>query len=222
MADPYATEAPDLGELPTGPAPWLDAVAERGGAMIDEDGGFDASARFLVVACRDNGVLAPVARIGAAMAVLLWLEHGRRTRDAGTANGLLGRLRDRGLERPVLAIKHGLLAGPPERAGSVEVAAGLVTAVLDAELDGAVSWEADPDFDYEVPGRVPELTEPASRAVLPRLLYADHDRVYEHAALVVAAKRRRHDVAASLPGLDPSILAAAGWPPQPSPWRDDG
>lgn len=185
--------------------------------MIDERGGFDESARLIVVHCHGLGILPPVASVGAAMAALLWLEQAPGAR-ADAAEGLFRRL-DAG-SQPILALKHGLVAGPRERPGCAAVDMELVTAVLQA--GDAVTWEADPDFDYEVPADVPGLREPASRALLPRLLYADHDRAYEHAQLVVAAKRRRYEAATAAPGLDPRILAASGWPPRASGdgWRE--
>ena len=106
-----------------------------------------------------------------------------------------------------------MVGGPPERPGCAMVSADLVRAVLDAEAAGAVLWEGDPDFGYEVPSDVEGLDAEAGRALLPRLLYADHDRVYEHATLVAAKKRERHALASAIDGLDPAIVAASGWPP---------
>ncbi len=87
---------------------------------------------------------------------------------------------------------------------------------------GRVSWERDPDFAYDLPTDVPGVEGEAARALLPRLLYGDHDRVYEHATLVAAKKRERFDLAKALPGLDPRIAGASNWPPVPTAtdWRD--
>lgn len=218
MADPYATEAPDLSGRPTGPPPWEGAVGERGGVAI----GVAASApeaRFRFVACSGAGTLPPLARLEPAMAVLLWLEHGGE-RSAAAANRLLGELR--AAEEPIYAIKHGWVGGPPQRPGCFEIDAALVLTVLDEALVGGVDWEADPDFGYEVAADVPGVEGEAARALLPRLLYGDHDRSYEHASLVAARKRERAALAASLPGLAPVVAAAAGWPPSPTgdAWRD--
>ncbi len=84
--------------------------------------------------------------------------------------------------------------------------------MLDAALSEAVTWEADPDFGYEVPAVVPGLEGASARALLPRLLYGDHDRVYEHADLVATKKRALRDRRVG-PGLDQAVKAAADWPP---------
>lgn len=218
MADPYATRRPDLDARPEGPPPWALEVSDRGGALIGPAGEVSEDAVFLVVGCRGIGTMPPLARVGAATAVLLWLEHVAGGPDGRVANALLGRLDS--WKRPVLAIKHGLVAGPADRPGCAEVTAELIAAVLDGA--GETAWEPDPDFAYEVPAAVPGLSEQAARVLMPRLLYADNDRVYEHAALVADRKRERHAIAAALPGLDPRVMSAAGWPPEPTgdTWRD--
>ena len=219
MADPYATTAPDLTGRPTGPPPWADAVEAHGGAVLSV--GEPPAASFLVVHCRGVGTLAPIARIEPGLAVLLWLEHSDEpTRDAAAANALLASLRS--FEHPIYAIKQGSVGGPAERPGCFEVDAGLIEAVLVAAVRDAVTWERDLDFGYDVPGAVDGLDPVQARILLPRLHYADHDRVYEHAGLVAAKKRERYEVATGLRGLDPEIVAASGWPPLPTAgtWRE--
>lgn len=195
-------------------------MADRGGSAIDDRGGFEAGARFLVVRCRDLGILAPLARVDAPTAALLWLQHTPSGRDAALANDLLIRLDE--ANQTLLAIKQGWVAGPPERPGATEVDADLIGGVLDQALGDVDVWEEDPDFGYSVPARALERDARHARALLPRLLYADHDRAYEHAGLVVAAKRERAEIARALPGLDERVSAAAGWPPAPTgrEWRD--
>lgn len=219
MADPYATDAPDLSGRPSGPPPWVAPVAERGGSIVGGEPRVAGGARFAVIGCRGIGTLAPLARLGPELGVLLWLEHTPAARSAASANSLLTALR--GLEVPILAIKQGCVGGPPDRPGCFEVEAELIERVLDAMLAGKLEWEVDPDFGYEVPAEVPGLDPEAGRALLPRLLYADNDRVYEHAGLVAAKKRERWELARALPGLSAEIVAASGWPPTPTSdgWR---
>ncbi|MCB0877082.1 MAG: hypothetical protein KDB46_12920, partial [Solirubrobacterales bacterium] len=180
MADPYATRSPDLSGRPEGPPPWEPEVTRRGGSLIGPDGSFPAGSDFVVVPCRGIGTLAPVALLEPATAVLLWLEHCAEPREASAANALLAGLT--GAERPILAIKQGAVGGPADRPGCTEVAPALVAAVLGALPD--VRWEPDPDFGYRVPASVPGLGDPEARTLMPRLVYADNDRVYEHAGLV--------------------------------------
>lgn len=210
MADPYATSAPDLSGRPTGPPPWEAAVTDRGGALIGP-AGEAPEASFLVVHCRGVGTLAPLVRAEPALATLLWLEHVAEPRGGEAANALLAGLRAR--TRPVLAIKQGCIGGPSDRPGCFTVEEPMVAAVLDAEATGEVVWERDPDFGYEVPSLVPGLDRESRRALLPRLLYGDHDRVYEHAGLVAAKKQERYELAKHVPDLDRAVIDAAGWPP---------
>ncbi len=219
MADPYATRTPDLSGRPEGPPAWLEEVLGQGGFVIGPDGDLAAGKpAFAVVACCGIGSLAPFAAVDPAMAVLLWLEHVADPRDGAAANRLLAGLTD--FEAPVFAIKQGSVGGPAERPGCVAVTAELIATLLDGRE--GIEWERDPDFAYSVPASVPGLVDPAARILMPRLLYADSDRVYEHAGLVAARKRERYEMAASIIGLDPTVVAIAGWPPRPTSddWRD--
>jgi hypothetical protein len=218
LADPYATRSPDLSGRPEGPPPWEPEVSGRGGSLIGPAGDFDPEADFLVVSCRGIGTLAPVALVEPATAVLLWLEHCAAPRDTAAANALMAGLT--AIDRPILAIKQGAVGGPAARPGCIAVTPALVGAVLGALPD--VRWERDPDFGYRVAAAVPGLDDPEARVLMPRLLYADNDRVYEHAGLVADKKRERHAVATALPGLDPRVAAAAGWPPVATggEWRE--
>ena len=219
MADPYATRTPDLSGRPDGPPPWQEEVTRRGGVVIGASGEIEQTGSgqpdFAVIACRGIGTLAPFASVDPAMAVLLWIEHGG---DAARANALLLGLDDFG--GSIYAIKQGSVGGPGDRRGCTRISAELVTGLLAARDE--ITWERDPDFGYEVPAAAPGFTDPAGRVLVPRLLYADHDRVYEHAGLVADKKRERYELAAATTGLDPRILAASGWPPVVTggEWRD--
>ena len=219
MADPYATKPPDLSARPTGPPAWEAAVGERGGAVVGA-GGDVPGAAFLVVSCNGIGALAPFARLEPPLAVLLWLEHSAQPQSGEATNRLFAELRE--FDGPVFAIKQGQVGGPRERPGCFAIEQSLVLAVLDRALAGEVDWEPDPDFGYDVPAAVPGVLGEAARALLPRLLYADNDRVYEHAGLVAAKQRERAAIAESVAGLVGAVRAAAGWPPVPSgdTWRD--
>jgi hypothetical protein len=220
VADPYATRTPDLSGRPDGPPPWGAEVIDRGGALIGPDGSFSGGEGpdFLVVPCCGIGTLAPFASVDPAMAVLLWVEHVADPREAAVANDLLTRLGDFG--GPVFGVKQGSVGGPEDRPGCERVTTDLISRLLDVRE--SIAWERDPDFGYEVPARVPGMEDAATRILAPRLLYADHDRVYEHAGLVVDKKRERNNIASSVPGLDPTVGAAADWPPTVTSgdWRD--
>lgn len=186
-------------------------MSERGGAILGTDARVAPDARFAVVHCRGVGTLAPVVRLDPELGTLLWLEHAPVGRSAAAGNAMLALLR--GLERPILALKQGCVGGPPGRPGCFAIEPGLIELALDAGLSEGEIWERDPDFSYEVLAGARGLEGDGARALLPRLLYADHDRVYEHAALVAAKKQERWELARSLEGLDASVVAASGWPP---------
>lgn len=219
MADPYATSTPDLSGRPDGPPLWQLDVERLGGGLIGPDGVLgEDSLEFAVVSCRGIGTLAPFAALDPAMAVLLWIEHVAAPREATAANALLRTLED--FPGRILAIKQGSVGGPDDRPGCSSITAELIAGLLAARSE--ISWEQDPDFAYEVPSSAPGISEPEARALLPRLLYADNDRVYEHAGLVAEKKRERHQIAVAVSGLDPTVIAVAGWPPEATSgdWRD--
>jgi hypothetical protein len=222
VADPYATRTPDLSGRPDGPPPWQEEVTRRGGAVIGASGAIgepgSGPPAFAVIACRGIGTLAPFTSVDPALAVLLWIEHVAARGDAAGANALLLALEDFG--GSIYTIKQGSVGGPEDRPGCTPIAAELVTGLLAARDE--IVWERDPDFGYQVPVAVPGFSDPAGRVLVPRLLYADHDRVYEHAGLVADKKRERYGLAAALSGLDPTIVAVAGWPPVATggEWRD--
>ena len=56
--------------------------------------------------------------------------------------------------------------------------------MLDAALEGEVSWEVDPDFGWELPVEVPGVSFEERLVLVPRYLYARTDRPYDYAALV--------------------------------------
>ncbi|MGI9557579.1 MAG: hypothetical protein ACR2N5_06530 [Solirubrobacterales bacterium] len=192
-----------------GPAPWLDVVSERGGRLIADAASASSSVvdggSLLVIPLRDNGLLPPIARLTPVQATALLLLGGEPAR-ASRADVLLRSLEGAGAM--IYAIKQGLVGGPADRRGATEVSADLVATVLDAEAGGEVEWERDPDFGYEVAAPVPGLSNDESLAMMPRLLYARHGRVYEHASLVAEAKRRRRQAFAATDGLDEAIAGA--------------
>lgn len=224
--DPYARREPAAAAVAPGAPPWTSLIELHGGVLISSLGEVSerepAAGRFVAVAEVGDGVTAPVARIDAAQAVLLLVLHGEERASAAEAAAGLELLEAR--ETPLYAIKHGWVAGPPGQPGCVEVDADLVGAVLAAELAGALEWERDLDFGYEVAVPPPGLDGDRALALRPRLLYTSHGRVYEHAALVAALKRARAEQLESRCTLPDSVVAATGWPPEPTEgsWKEEG
>jgi hypothetical protein len=91
-------------------------------------------------------------------------------------------------------------------------------------MSGQLEWELDPDFGYQVPLAAPSMEGDRAMALAPRLIYAAHGRVYNHAALVPRLKEERHAVLAAVAGLEPAVVAASGWPVEPTgtSWRQPG
>lgn len=226
MADPYATRQPGpVADRPSPDSPFAAAVAARGGiavATLDEAAACDRGAgAFIAVMRTDEGLLPPLARIDAALAVALLADSGEVGRERPAAAGALAALRSAGA--PIYLVKDGIVAGPAGREGAVEVGSTLIEAALDAALAGSASWERDPDFGYDVVASGgPGLGRAEADALCPRLAYAAADRVYEHAELVADVKRGRRERLASLGGLDPAIVAAGVWPvgPTSTAWKD--
>lgn len=222
MADPYAVrEGVAAGEQPADPGPARELVERFGGHCATELGDLhrldDRAGDFVAVVVRDEGPLPPIAAIEPAFAVVLM------TRSPGgcrPANDALSALDDAG--RPIFLLKQGLVAGPTGREGAFAVKAELIERLLGAALAGEVEWEVDPDFGYRVAARVPGLEGADADALCPRLLYGAADRVYEHAEAVAALKRERHRRLSAVPGIDERLLAATGWPAEPtgSEWKD--
>ena len=78
------------------------------------------------------------------------------------------------------------------------------------------------DFAYEVAAAIPGFSGAEADAFCPRLLFARHDRVYEHAELVEVTKRRRHQRLIECGIADEGLLGAVGWPIEPTgqAWKD--
>ena len=216
MADPYAQPAPAsasaLGEVPDGPVPWLDAIAARGGVVVSSLGDVAdadlAAAVFVAVESRDTGLLPALARLtpAAAVALLIVGGEGQAGLDAGADS--LSKLS--AFDGSIYAVKHGWVAGPRGKPGAVEVTEKVVARALDTAQRDEIDWEIDPDFGYEVAAGVPGLDGDQALALMPRLLYTRHGRVYEHAQLVAQTKHERRSALEAVESLDPRILSALG------------
>ena len=223
MADPYASrERLTVGEGPAEPGPARELVEGLGGhCAVELDDlvglGADPEPDFVAVVVRDEGPLPPIAELPPALAVLLLLRSPQGCRGA---NDALEALRASG-QSPLL-LKQGLVAGPAGRAGAYTVTGDLIERLVAAARTGGIGWEQDPDFDYRVAARAAGFDGRDADALCPRLLYAAADRVYEHAEIVAALKHERRRRADAVPGLDPRIVAASGWPVEPTGdrWRD--
>jgi hypothetical protein len=231
VADPYAIRRP--GPVPDRPAtasPFAALIADRGGtavATLADPAAADlpAAGAFVAVLRTDEGLLPPLARIDASFAIALLADAGAEAAPADRSAAARALAALRATNVPIYLVKDGLVAGPAGREGAVEVSAGLAETALDAAIGGTAHWERDPDFGYDVIAALgPGASLPAAEAdaLCPRLTYAAADRVYEHADLVAEVKRTRRERLERVVGLDPAIVAASGWPSEPTAtaWKD--
>ena len=110
-------------------------------------------------------------------------------------------------EIQVYLLNTGRVGGPAtdERSKKVEIPHS--SAVVKAIAEGAIAWERDPDFGYEVAAAVPGIDD--NELLQPRRLYARQGREGEYADLVGRLKQERLAYLARFPGLRQEIVAEA-------------
>jgi hypothetical protein len=160
-----------------------------------------------------------LARLPATQAVAALVLGEDSEPSPDTANRLLSKLEASAM--PCFALNDGPIGGTDNQEGSIRLDRKEANELLGAAMSGQLEWELDPDFGYEVAVATPSLTGDRAMALAPRLAYAASGRVYDHAALVPRLKEERHAVLAAIGGLDPAIVAASGWPVEPTgtSWR---
>lgn len=223
MADPYADRAAaPVAERPLGEGPTVKLIEKHGGLAAGALASIEPrqldEAGFVGVAVRDQTLLPPIARIDASFAVMLLVRPPDGARGARAA---LDALLESGAE--ILLLKEGPVAGPAGREGALAVDSELLSRLLAAARGQRIEWERDPDFGYEVAAAAPGIDGAAADALCPRLLYAAADRVYEHAELVAETKRERYRRVSEIADLDEQIVAATGWPIEPTgqSWKEE-
>ena len=190
---------------------WEGLVRDYGGSLVaslaEADDAELAGARLVAVLCQDDGILPAVAALEPAQAAayLTLGDRGPAAARAAAANRFWERLGASAVDAYLL--KFGRVGGPdPER--SIEVTREHAAAIVNAIVAGTVEWEQDPDFGYRVAAEVPGIEGRDRFLLIPRLLYARTERVYEHAALVPELKRERVARLSALEGLDAAIIDA--------------
>lgn len=220
MADPYATRlrpAPLSG--PGGEPEWLGEVAARGGVTLADAAALPereevAAARFVVVPCADLGIVPPLARVSPELAAAFLI--ARSSSAGAAAAGVLTEAQE------LFVVKQGLVAGPEDRPGARPVDARLIAQLLDLALGDELGWESDPNIGWETPVSAPGFEGEDLEMLTPRFLYAHHDRVYGHAALVPELQSVLHSAAVAA-GAGPEVIAATRWPPvvTGSAWKSE-
>jgi phosphoenolpyruvate carboxykinase (ATP) len=204
--------------------------------MQDVAGSVDAraikSADFLLILNRNDNIIPGVARLDrhqAAAYFMLGETHGTSAGGAAEAGKFL---RVPGTN-PFFPLKHAqqgnrfweLLESSPmevylmntgrvgggdgdERSKKVRIQHS--SAIVKGIAEGAIEWETDPDFGYQVATRVPEMEGDDNEILQPRKLYERQGRMEEYNQIVERLKSERREYMQKWEGLIPEISEALG------------
>jgi len=127
------------------------------------------------------------------------------TNDALQGNRLL-ELLDTMPDIEVYLMSTGRVGGDDNDDRSKKVEIRHSSAVVQAIVEGSITWKEDPDFGYLIATDVPGLDD--VELLQPRLLYERQDRAEEYDAIVDQLTRERRAYLRSFSGLDISIVEA--------------
>ncbi|MFQ5720029.1 MAG: phosphoenolpyruvate carboxykinase [Acidobacteriota bacterium] len=204
--------------------------------MSDVAGAADAralgTADFLLILNRNENIIPAVARLTGAQAAAYFMLGETKGTSAGGAEEAGKSLRIPGTN-PFFPLLHaqqgnrflellnatpmgvyllntGRVGGGDEDERSRKVKIPHSSAVVKGIAEGTIQWERDADFGYEVATHVPGI-EPGDEGLLrPRTLYEAQNRMDEYLAQVTRLKEERRAYLKSWPGLDETIINAAG------------
>jgi phosphoenolpyruvate carboxykinase (ATP) len=100
-------------------------------------------------------------------------------------------------------LNTGRVGGGADETDSKKVQIEDSGAVVKGIAEGTISWEADPDFGYEVASAVPGIDD--VELLQPRRLYERTGRSAAYEGWVTRLRRERIDFLARYPGLRPEI-----------------
>jgi len=127
------------------------------------------------------------------------------TNDALQGNRFLELLESQS-DLEVYLMNTGRVGGSDDDERSRKVRIRHSSAVVQGIVEGSITWEQDPDFDYLVAAECPGFDDPD--LLQPRRLYESQGRMDEYKRIVEQLKSERHDYLRSYPGLDPVIVNA--------------
>ncbi len=108
----------------------------------------------------------------------------------------------------VLLLNTGRVGGKPDDERSKKVKIPHSSAVVKAIAEGAISWDRDEDFGYQVATEVPGIEDP--ELLQPIRLYERQGRMREYRDLVERFKAERRAHLERFPQLSADIVAAIG------------
>jgi phosphoenolpyruvate carboxykinase (ATP) len=185
-------------------------------------------ASFLLILNRNENIIPAVAKLNIEQAAGYFMlgetqgtsaggkeEAGKALRVPGTnpffplrheqqGNRLAALLATHPLE--VFLLNTGRVGGPDDDDRSKKVRIPHSSAVVAAIADGSITWDADPDFGYQVASAVPGIDD--LELLQPRRLYERQGRMDEYRTHVDRLKAERAKYLAGFPGLDQAIVAA--------------
>jgi phosphoenolpyruvate carboxykinase (ATP) len=185
-------------------------------------------ASFLLILNRNDNIIPGVARLDVAHAAGYFMlgetqgtsaggkaEEGKALRVPGTnpffplrheqqGNRLAELLETHPLEAYLL--NTGRVGGPDDDDRSKKVRIPHSSAIVKGIAEGAITWDEDPDFGYQVASDVPGVDDP--ELLQPRRLYERQGRMDEYNQRVEQLKAERAAYLAGFPGLDEAIVKA--------------
>lgn len=205
-------------------------------AMSQVEGAGDArqlgKADFLLILNSNETIIPAVARLAPELAALYFMlgetkgtsaggaeEAGKSLRIPGTnpffpllhaqqGNRFLELMRK--VPMDVFLLNTGRVGGGEDQEGSRKVKIPHSSAVVKGIAEGTITWEKDPDFGYDVATSVPGIDKDDEVLLRPHLLYAAQGRMEEYRAQVERLGKERRAYLNSWPGLDVTIIKAAG------------
>jgi phosphoenolpyruvate carboxykinase (ATP) len=111
-------------------------------------------------------------------------------------------------EMKVFVLNTGRVGGGDEHEGSKKLTIPDSSAIVQALVEGTISWTTDPDFGYEIAESVPGIGD--IELLQPRRLYERQDRMDEYEAMVARMKRERREYLSSFTSLDEAIVKSIG------------
>ncbi len=214
-----------------------ESYTQNGRAVIrmeDIDGAIDAreipKADFLLILNRNENIIPAVCKLDAKQAAAYFMlgetrgtsaggkdEEGKFLRVPGTnpffpllhsqqGNRFLELLRSHPME--VFLMNTGRVGGSYADDRSQKVRIPHSSAIVKGIAEGAITWERDPDFGYQVATEVPGIKAEDRGILQPRFLYHEQGRGDEYTAHVERIRKERLDYMQSFPGLENEIIAA--------------
>jgi phosphoenolpyruvate carboxykinase (ATP) len=204
--------------------------------MQDIAGAMDArtieSADFLLILNRNDNIIPGVAKLDRDQAAAFFMLGETRGTSAGGAAEAGKFLRVPGTN-PFFPLKHaeqgnrfrellqssdievfllntGRVGGGDGDDRSKKVLIPHSSAIVKGIAEGAIEWETDNEFGYQVATRVPGIDAADDDILQPKKLYQRQGRGDEYDTIVERLKNERRDYMKKWEGLDPEIVAAVG------------